>query len=89
MNEKIALYVLGLVARNPGKLGWYNVERTITNKSEFDIGFDELMALINSLVDKGFMDARKESDSELPATYWLTDKGQARLSGKDMEERSK
>lgn len=89
MNEKITLYILGLVARNPGKLGWYNLERTVTNKSGFEIGFDELIALIKSLVEEGFLDARKVPDSELPATYWLTDKGQARLDSGDRNEKSK
>lgn len=85
MSKKIELYILGLVGRNQGKLGWYNVERTVTNKTEFDISFDELMALINSLVEEGFLEARKAAESELPAAYWITEKGQALLDKNEVK----
>ena len=75
--NNIELFILGLISRNPGELGWYNVERTITRKREFDIGFDELMALIDSLVKNGFLETREGTKTRV---YWITEKGKNALA---------
>lgn len=75
MNKKLVPFILGLVERNPGKLDWHAVERRVTLDKDFDIGFDELIALLKSLVKDGFMDARKDEGSDLPPGYWITEKG--------------